>query len=59
MQLSVAAESNRVFMFESPMLALYIDVCTSLICIDSISVGLTGSVASAWLFLGDHWTGLV
>ena len=47
MQLRVAPESNRVLMLVSPMLVLYVDVCISLMCIDSISIEVVAAVRLA------------
>ena len=52
MQLKVAPESNRVLTLVSPMLVLYINVCISLMCIDSISIVSVETVAAVWLVLG-------
>ena len=47
MQLSVAPESNSAVVSMVPMLTPYVDVCVSLMCSDSISVGPGGSLAAS------------
>ena len=47
MQLSVAPESNSALASVVPTLMLYVDVCISLMCSDSISMGLWGSIAAS------------
>ena len=47
MQLSVAPESNSALASVVPTLTLYVDVCVSLMCSDSISVVPWGSLAAS------------
>ena len=43
----MAPESNSALAFVVLTLMLYVDVCVSLICSDSISMGLWGSLAAS------------
>ena len=56
MQLRVAPESNSALTLLPPTVVLYVKVCVSLICIDSISAVPVGAVAAVWLVLGGLWT---
>ena len=47
MQLSIAPELNRALALVLPMLTLYVDLCVSLMCSDSISVGPVDSAVAA------------
>ena len=46
-QLNAVPESNKAFKVAAPTLMLYIDIWVSLMCIDSISVGLLDLAVAA------------